>query len=188
VGQSWGGNVALDFAARHPHALSGLVLVDGGFIELSRDGEAWDGVAERLKPPHLIGTPRSLMLDRMRSFHAEWSETQIEMQMANFETMPDDTIRPWLTLGRHMEIVRALYFQKPSQIFPGVKTPTLIAAAPGPSANRREIKRHEVEAAANSLERVRVRWFEDSGHDIHIERPEALSAWMLQALNERFFA
>jgi len=187
AGQSWGGNVVLDFAVRHPHALSGLVLVDGGFIELSRDGETWDSVADRLKPPHLIGTPRSLMLERMRSFHAEWSETQIEMQMGNFETMPDGTIRPWLTLGHHMEIVRALYYQRPSQLFPKVTSPTLIAAAPGASAGRREAKHHEVEAAANSLERVRVRWFEDSGHDIHIERSEALVAWMLEALDERFF-
>ena len=76
AGQSWGGNVVLDFAARYPEALTGLVLVDGGFIELSKDGEAWETVAERLKPPHLIGTPRSLMVERMKSFHGDWSETQ----------------------------------------------------------------------------------------------------------------
>jgi len=187
AGQSWGGNVVLDFAARYPEALTGLVLVDGGFIELSKDGEAWEKVSERLKPPHLIDTPRSLMVERMKSFHGDWSETQIEMQMANFETMPDETIRPWLTLGHHMEIVRALYYQKPSQLYPQVKTATLIAAAPVPSAGRTEAKHHEIDVAIESMEHVRVRWFDDSGHDIHIERPEALANWMLESLNEGFF-
>ena len=41
--------------------------------------------------------------------------------------------------------------------------------------------------ATNAMEHVRVRWFDDSGHDIHIERPEALATWILEALNEGFF-
>ena len=39
------------------------------------------------------------------------------MQMANFETLEDGTIRPWLTLDRHMQILRALWDQKPSQLY-----------------------------------------------------------------------
>jgi pimeloyl-ACP methyl ester carboxylesterase len=187
AGQSWGGNVVLDFAARYPRLPGGLVLVDGGFIDLSRDGESWEAVSERLRPPNLIGTPRSQMLERMRSFHPDWSETQLEMQMANFETLPDETIRPWLTLGRHMEIVRALYFQKPGELYSRVHTPTLIAVVPGPSAGRQAAKLHEVEAAESALARVKVRWFNDSVHDIHVDKPRDLAGWLLNALKEGFF-
>jgi hypothetical protein len=109
------------------------------------------------------------------------------MQMANFETLHDGTIRPWLSLPRHMQIVHALYFQKPSALYSHVKTPTLIAAAPTPSAGRQAAKQQEVEAAGQALSRVKVRWFNDSGHDIHIERPEALAGWFLEALDEGFF-
>ena len=35
AGHSWGGNVALELAARHPEHAAGLVLVDGGFMEMS---------------------------------------------------------------------------------------------------------------------------------------------------------
>src|SRR3990172_10263932 len=35
VGHSWGGNVALQFAADRPGRARGLVLVDGGFLEVS---------------------------------------------------------------------------------------------------------------------------------------------------------
>jgi pimeloyl-ACP methyl ester carboxylesterase len=123
----------------------------------------------------------------MHSFHPEWSETQIEMQMANFESLPDGTVRPWLTLGRHMEIVRALYYQKPSALYPHVKAPTLIAAAPTPSAGRQAAKQREVEAAGEAIPMVTVRWFNDSGHDIHIEQPEPLADWILEALDRGFF-
>ena len=81
----------------------GLVLVDGGFIDLSgAPGATWEQIAVDLKPPPLAGTPRAQMMERMRGFHADWDDEQLEMQMANFETMEDGTIRPWLTLDRHM--------------------------------------------------------------------------------------
>jgi pimeloyl-ACP methyl ester carboxylesterase len=58
-GQSWGGNVVLELAARWPEVMSGLVMVDGGFIDLSgAPGVTWEQIAVDLKPPPLAGTPR----------------------------------------------------------------------------------------------------------------------------------
>ena len=108
AGQSWGGNVVVDFAARYPELLSGLVLVDGGLIDLSaRPGATWETIAVDLKPPNLLGVPRSEMVARFRVFHPFWSDEQIELQMGNYETLEDGTIRPWLSLDHHMEILRA---------------------------------------------------------------------------------
>ena len=39
AGQSWGGNVVLELARRHPHHVTQVVCVDGGVIELSRQFE-----------------------------------------------------------------------------------------------------------------------------------------------------
>jgi pimeloyl-ACP methyl ester carboxylesterase len=109
AGQSWGGNVALDFAARYPGAARGIVLVDGGTIELSAwPGSSWERVERDLAPPDLAGTPREELRDRLRRAHPGWSEEGIEHTLANFETLPDGTVRPWLTRERHMAILRAL--------------------------------------------------------------------------------
>jgi len=151
-GQSWGGNVVLELAARWPEVMSGLVMVDGGFIDLSgAPGVTWEQIAVDLKPPPLAGTPRVQMMERMRGFHAGWNEEQLEMQMANFETMEDGAIRPWLTLDRHMQIVRALWDQKPSQLYERVVTPTLIAVAPAPDSPRMMRKEHEVDEASKGI-------------------------------------
>jgi pimeloyl-ACP methyl ester carboxylesterase len=187
-GQSWGGNVVLELAARWPEVMSGVVMVDGGFIDLSgAPGITWEKIAVDLKPPPLAGMPRVEMLQRMRGFHSNWDDEQIEMQMANFETMEDGAIRPWLTLDRHMQILRALWDQKPSQLYERVTTPALIAVAPAPDSPRMMRKEHEVAEAEAGMKNARVRWFNDSIHDIHIDKPDALAGWFLENLDEGFF-
>jgi pimeloyl-ACP methyl ester carboxylesterase len=188
AGQSWGGNVVLELGARWPEVMSGLVMVDGGFIDLSgAPGVTWEKIAVDLKPPPLAGTPRAQMLERMHGFHRSWDDEQIEMQMANFETMEDGAIRPWLTLDRHMQIVRALWDQKPSQLYERVTAPTLIAVAPAPDSPRMMRKEHEVDEAQSAMKNARVRWFNDSVHDIHIDKPDDLAGWLLENLDEGFF-
>ena len=59
AGQSWGGNVVLELGARWPEVMSGIVMVDGGFIDLSgAPGVTWEQIAVDLKPPPLAGMPR----------------------------------------------------------------------------------------------------------------------------------
>jgi len=187
AGQSWGGNVVLDFAARYPKLLSGLVLVDGGFIELANgpDGD-WERISVELKPPNLLGRQRTEMFERMKGFRPDWSDEQIEMQMGNFETLADGTISPWLTLDRHMKILRALWEQHPSQIYEDVSTPTLVAVAGSGDSDSRQRKQEEVAEAERLLPNARVRWFEDTAHDIHVHRPRMLAEWMLEALDGFF--
>jgi pimeloyl-ACP methyl ester carboxylesterase len=111
------------------------------------------------------------------------------MAMANFEVLEDGTIRPWLTLDRHMMILRALWEQKPSELYPDVVVPTLVAVAgKGGDEKRRLRKEREVAAAESVLPTASVFWFEDSGHDIHMEQPEEFAEWMLGALKDGFFA
>ena len=132
AGQSWGGNVVVDFASRHPELLSGLVLVDGGLIDLaSRPGATWETTAVEMKPPNLLSKPRNEMVARFRGFHPQWSDEQIELQMGNYETLEDGTIRPWLSLEHHMEILWALWNQRPIELIESLATPMLIAIAGG---------------------------------------------------------
>lgn len=188
AGQSWGGNVVLDFGARYPALISGLVLVDGGLIDLSgRPGATWEQISVNLKPPNLLGTPRPEMVERFRHFHEHWTDEQIELQMGNYETLEDGTIRPWLTLDRHMEILRSLWEQKPSTIFERVDTPTLIAIADSGPEERRVMRGEEAARLEREMPNVRARSFKDAAHDIHIDQPDELTDWTLAALSEGFF-
>lgn len=189
AGQSWGGNVVLDFASRYPEATCGIVLVDGGFIELStRPGATWETIAVDLKPPPLAGTPRADLAARLRQWHPGWSEEAIEHTLGNFETLPDGTVRPWLTLERHMLILRALWEHHPSQIYPKVKVPVLLCPAESGDSSWAARKRQAVQQAELTLPCCRVHWFKETDHDIHVHRPEILAGLMLQSLADGFFA
>ena len=189
AGQSWGGNVVLDFAARHPAAVSGIVLVDGGFIDLqAKPGATWESISLQLTPPALAGIPRAAMQARMQLVHANWSAAGVQHQLANFETLADGTIRPWLTLERHMLILRALWEQRVGKIYPQVTAPVLLLAAEEVSRERLVQKRAEVAAASALLRSCQVHWFADTDHDIHVQRPHETAALVLQALASGFFA
>lgn len=176
AGQSWGGNVALAFGATYPERVAGIAFVDGGFLDMQmRPNATWEQVSVDLRPPSLAGIPRTDIAARMRHFHPDWNEQGIEGALANFEIMPDGTIRPWLTLERHMTILRALWEQRPQEVFPRVKAPVVIAVAgDGRDPERSAVKARQVDAAAAGLPVAAVHWFEETDHDIHMHRPAAL--------------
>ena len=189
AGQSWGGNVVLDLAARYPDLVSGVVLVDGGFIDLQSrpQGSDWKQISVDLQPPDLISTSRKQMEDRMRSFRSDWPEETLEMRLANFETLPDGTVRPWLTKERHMKVLRGLWEHRPAEVYAKVQAPVLVAVADHGDNEHRLRQHDQVSPAQMDLARVNVRWFFDTAHDIHVHRPLELSEYMLWALATDFF-
>ena len=58
AGQSWGANVVLELAVRHPDATQGLVLVDGGTMELGHRFADWPTCEAALAPPDADRHPR----------------------------------------------------------------------------------------------------------------------------------
>jgi pimeloyl-ACP methyl ester carboxylesterase len=172
----------LDFAARHPARAVGLVLVDGGYIDLqSRPNGAWEEVAEQLRPPPLTGMPRAQLKARIRGAHPDWSDAGLEATLANFETMADDTVRPWLTLDNHMQILRAMWEQRPGAIYADVELPVLLAVAEDDTNPEwMAMKRRQVAAALAALPTASIQWFAGAAHDIHVHRPDQLADVMLE--------
>ena len=186
AGQSWGGNVMLAFGLRHSGRAQGLAFVDGGYIDLQlRADPRWESVAAELKPPSLIGIPWEDIYGRMRHFHPDWSDAGIRATLANFETLPDGTIRPWLTLERHMTILRALWEQRPATLYPLIREPVLIAVAADPKNPAwMAVKAQQVDAAQQALARAAIHWFPETDHDIHVHRPSELANLFLTTLEE----
>lgn len=177
AGQSWGGNVLLEFGVRYPKTATHLIFVDGGFLELQQQG-AWETVSKQLKPPNLNGLSRVNLKAQISNFQPDWSDEGVEATLHNFETLPDETIRPWLTLDRHMTILRSLYDQQPQKLYPQLQVPVLICAADDGS-EWAERKREQVRIASAAIPQATVNWFKDTAHDIHVQRPQTLAQTML---------
>jgi pimeloyl-ACP methyl ester carboxylesterase len=177
AGQSWGGNVVLELAARRPDAVRGIVCVDGGWLEPSLEFPDWDACRTALAPPRLAGRRFEEIEGYVRSAHPDWPESGIRGTLANFDVRPDGTVAPWLTFDRHIAVLRGLWEHHPSVLYPGLAVPVLLAPVDGGEADWARRKRRQVEAAAAMIPDARVRWFVGD-HDIHAQRPDELSSVM----------
>ena len=188
AGQSWGGNVVIELALTHPELVRGVVAVDGGFLELQEHLPQWEECSVALRPPNLLGTPVARMRGYMESAHADWPKTGIDGSMANFEQLPDGTIRPWLTLERHLMVLRGLWEHKPTHIYKDISVPVMFVPAEGPGGVFAETKRHAVERALHSVPKVRVEWFSPADHDLHAQHPVRFAQAVHTATTDGFFS
>jgi pimeloyl-ACP methyl ester carboxylesterase len=191
AGQSWGGNVVLELAARHDDLVRGVVCVDGGWFEPSRDFADWDACRAALSPPRLAGRRLDEIEGYLRSAHPDWPETGIRGVLANFEVRADGTVAPWLTFDHHIKVLRGMWEHHPSELYAGLAGPVLLAPADGgergDDGDRMARKRRDVEAAAAVIPSVRVRWF-TGDHDIHAQHPGELGGVMHDCCADGFFA
>ncbi|MDQ1669775.1 MAG: non-heme chloroperoxidase [Actinomycetota bacterium] len=175
AGQSWGGNVVVSLAANHG-GVAAIALVDGGWIRLSSGfstfGECWAALA----PPAFEGTRADDLVARLRQWHPDWSDEARAGTLANFEVLPDGTVRPWLRREHHREIVRSLFEGDPSALFPRVQVPVLVAPAMAePPGESDTAKGSAVDGALALLPDAQVEWYVNADHDLHAQQPARLA-------------
>ena len=174
AGQSTGGNIAVDLAARRPDRVVGVAGVDGGSLEPSRQWPAWEDCKAALAPPRLDGAPAAALEARLRRAHPTWSDWGIEATMANFEVRADGTIAPWLSFDRHLRILRSLWEHHPSVVVPTLEVPVLLALADSGDAWTDQ-KRAAADELTAASPHVRVAWFSPGDHDLHVQFPVELA-------------
>ncbi len=171
IGQSWGGNIVIEIAARHADAVRGVVAVDGGTIELSRAFPDWEECRRALAPPRLAGMESARLRAFVRGAHRDWSDEAIEGTMANMEHFDDGTIAPWLTFDRHITVLRGLWEHSPTSLFPSIEVPVMFTPASRTDDEMTRAKRAAHEHALGTIPRCRVEWFEPADHDLHAQFP-----------------
>jgi len=180
MGHSWGGNVAINFAANYPDRVENLVMIDGGYLNgRLLPGATFEAWAHRVRPRDVSGD-RKEFLDRLRAQMGPIWSTELErivqtMVYEDDDGMIQDILRP----ENHAQVIRAMWDEPSSDTLPRIKCPTLIVPA-GPAPERAdseyaEMRRTMVAAAEAALENGRVRWISDTIHDIGYHKPEELA-------------
>lgn len=173
VGQSWGGNVVVELAVRHPTLLRAVVAVDGGMIELADRFPDCATARRVLAPPPLAGRSADEVEQAIRAAHPHWSELAVAGVMANFERRSDGTVAPWLTLARHLLVIDGLWAHRPSERAGQLTVPLLLLVADnGRASPWTEDKRKAVERMVHAAGAgASARWFVPADHDLHAEQP-----------------
>jgi len=175
AGQSWGGNVVLELAARHPGQVGAVVGVDGGTIDLQARFPDWESCEEALAPPALAGTPLARIEAWLRDAHPDWPETGIQGQLACFRVHDDGTVSPHLDRGRHLLVLRGLWDHRVADAYGRIGVPVLLLGAEPPAGTDAHRERAaDLEAAARAIPDGRVTWMRGD-HDLHAQHPVAVA-------------
>jgi pimeloyl-ACP methyl ester carboxylesterase len=187
VGHSWGASVVLHFAVAHPDRTAGVVLVDGG---TASPGErwTWEESEARLTPPDIDGQSWADLRSRMtRNNGGAYVDPRAEaVGRSLFNVDAEGRVQRRFRIPNHMQVVRALWEQRPAELLPRVTCPVLILPARQSSdaPDQRSNKVAAVERALELQPQASVRWFEDTVHDVPLQRPEEL-AGELRAFAQR---
>ena len=188
AGHSWGANVALQFAADRPGALAGLALVDGALLGVAEwAGPTLDEARRRLAPPR-FAVPLTDWLARAGRFDAGGSGGQPWVRdylRAGVDVDDQGVARSRFQFDNHMQVVDALYGQRPPELYPLVDCPVLLcpAADPADDAAHAQAKRGAAVRASGLLPSATLTWFEDTMHDIPLQRPVELAAELARFTN-----
>jgi pimeloyl-ACP methyl ester carboxylesterase len=177
VGHSWGAMVALELAARHPRAVGGVVLLDGGMGSL-RDGFAsWAEARSALAPPHLAGTSVEEFRRMIPVFFGDALAVTPAVEDIVLSVMHvgrDGTIRPRLRRANHMRILHAIWEQDVLALHARLRTSALAVVATGSDADRDEQRRRSeaaIRAAGSAVRVVRM----EGIHDLPLQHPASLA-------------
>ena len=196
VGHSWGGSVALNFAAHHPEMISGLCLIDGGLIEISSiPGNSLEKALVDMAPPLFNNLTEEFL--RQRIAERDWGERDsLSLQndlanivMANFQEIPDGTIAPRFKRSNHLQVVEAFWNHQPSSLFSSVKCPVLNMPARlnDDETSRQTLRKNLIVQAVKHIEKFETVWLENSIHDVPLQRPILVASTISSHLKKGFF-
>jgi pimeloyl-ACP methyl ester carboxylesterase len=197
VGHSWGAGLALHLAAAglgDGATLRGVVLIDGGISQLDdHPGATWERVSDLLAPPPLAGMRREELLRRLSDPSRRWQPDaqSLDITLANFEVLPDDTVRPRLQRDHHMHLLHSLYEFRAYEAFRDVRCPVLVISARPPAPRRLEeeahlkLKERGLERARESIADLTAVWMDETVHDVPLQRPQDLAQAVLAWAAER---
>lgn len=189
VGHSWGAMVTLWMAAMRPEKVRGIVMVDGGLVDMGKQA-SWEQTLERLAPPKLDGMAlddfRKLLVDHApQGLVTPAAEAAI---LANFEIDPEDKIHPRLPRPFHERILRSMWEQRVHDLYEKVSCPALLLPVRWKAkddAPNLALKEQGAAKAEELIPDVEVVWLEDTIHDVPLQKPHLVADQIKRFLRDR---
>ena len=188
VGHSYGAGVGLWIAARDPDLLAGLIMVDGGFMDMG--DMSWEQALETLTPPRISGMPvdefRQMLLDRTP--HGLITPAVEAAILANFVIDADERIQRRLPREYHLRILRAMWETSLHDLYEQVASPVLLLPCRRKDHDDPDLlkrKQAGVLHAEAKLADVQTVWLENTVHDAPLQRPHRLADEIKRFLRNR---
>ncbi len=180
LGHSWGGNVAVNVAAKFPERTSSLIMIDGGFFSpMIMPGATWEQFQARLAPRDISGTRESYLNKMSVSLSMCWSDEIARILLTMVDEDENGQIHDILRPEHHAQVISAMWNDPASETWSDITCPTLIVPA-GPMPERAgsefaAMRRKMVEMANEAISDSQVHWVPETIHDIGWHKPKELA-------------
>ncbi len=171
VGQSWGGNVVIDYISRYGENVLGGMLIDGGWICLKASFTSIKDAKTALAPPKFQNLTIRNLEKGFREMHPDWPKVSIKGSLMNFSIDDNGFVTPNLSFENHMRILENLYEDDPVLKAKRIKEPILLVVAGSKTPEKLE----QVSNLEGSLKHYKTLWFENAVHDLHAQIPDTIS-------------
>ena len=190
VGHSWGADVVLVHGATYDGSASGLVLVDGGFLELKGVPDlTLDKAKMVMAPPDFRGTGVEDFIGMIRSRSEDLNVTDgiAKIALANFEISNDVILTARLRRENHIQIIEAFWNHQPTDLYSKITCPVLLmptrqSGAKSAYSSLNFDKERSIQLAGELLPNSESVWLEDSIHDVPLQRPQLVAGTIAQFL------
>ncbi|MGP3951286.1 alpha/beta fold hydrolase [Streptomyces sp. 7N604] len=185
AGHSLGATIALRAAALTPHTVLGVACIDGGlFHPKAMFGRTWEQAATMMCRPRLDGITAPVLekwLTGAQLAPAPARDQVLAAVLANYEPQPDGSgLRLRLDPKHEAELAHSQWHCDPATLLADLRCHVLAIAANTSDTRGDRVRRASLELAATTLgSRLHTTWL-DGGHDLPLEKPDALA----QALGE----
>jgi pimeloyl-ACP methyl ester carboxylesterase len=185
IGQSYGGNLVLEVAARHAESVRGVGALDGGVLDLARRFATWEECEAAMSPP-VIGLSTEELRGRIAQDESDWPPGSVDAVMACFEESDGGVARARLARDHHLAILRSMWEHNPPELLTLIPVPVLVMPCDTGDEEWTAHKREVLAEAKRDASALRVRWF-DAHHDVHLQRPVEVAEALLDAERDGFF-
>lgn len=194
IGHSWGADVVLEFGAKHPCKIRGIVMVDGGTIQPSaREGWTLEIAKQEMAPPKFTGLTEEGLRARFSTRNGGVLaniDGAFDAVRGNFNS-DRGVLSPNLSLENHLAIIEALWNHYPSELYKVMQVPCLFfPASPDEDPNQSywvNRKSHYLSLAEQHIPKCVVHWFTNSIHDVPLQRPEEMTEVLNRYIDQGFF-
>ena len=190
LGHSWGGNVAINVAAKFPERVSKLVMIDGGFLDGHILPDAsWEVFRNRFAPRNVSGR-RPEFLARLREQLADCWADDLERIVQTMVYEDEQGQNPGHLAARQSraglggDVGRAAVGNPAQHPMPHPSSYPPGRARTGPGSDFNRTKTVMVEAAARAVPNNRVHWIPETIHDIGYHKPDDLAEAIMGFLEE----
>lgn len=183
IGHSFGADLTLQYAAKYPEQIKGIILLDGGYLSPKDLGMTLENELQDIeKFCNEVRFPTwDVFFESEKEELSRWSEELEEASRAQVKEQ-DGEIRLTISTFTAQSMIKGIYMEPVTDIVEPVHCPSLLIRATKP-VELESTRRKSIQTLRSRMRNVDIKPIADAGHDIFREAPkdvaEKIRAWLM---------